>query len=648
MRLKGLMKKAGAVLLSAAMLCTGVAVLPEFSETGIKAQAASISEKEINDTFSSANTISIGNTVDGFITDGDLNDYFRFTINSSGKVKITLTAYMEWIYMYLYDSNGNELFGSNPKWNSVTERIDTDNEFYLTKGTYYFCLRKDGERTGKYSFKTSFQSSNESFAETGDGSNNNMEKANTVSFNSKYYGMLAINDTKDFSKLTLPSSGRIDIQLEAYMEWIYFTIYDKDGSEVFRVNPKWNGTTNKISESYSLQLIKGTYFAVFERDGDRPGNYNYKLKFTTSNESFLENAITNDNSLDKSNKINFGINYKGQIAINDDKDFYSFDLSSSQRIELSLTAYMKWIYIYIYDNKGNEIYNSNPEWNSTSSTIVFSDRIDLSKGKYYLSIVRDGDRYGNYNFTLNTPASSKPVTLNKTSMSLGKGESFKLTASGGNGGIKWRTSNSKAVTVDQKGNVKAIGTGTAWVTAKGNNGKEKSCKITVKNPPSKISLSKGLVTIGVGEKFSLTSSIPDGSACSKRTYRTSNSSIVKMKRTDWQGDFVGVKPGVAYVTVRSYNGKESTCKVTVKKAPSKVTISKKALTLKVGQTATLSASIPSDAGCAARTFHTSNSSVVKMTKTNWTGSFKAMKKGTAYVTVRTYNGKESSCKVTVI
>ena len=120
-----------------------------------------------------------------------------------------------------------------------------------------------------------------------------------------------------------------------------------------------------------------------------------------------------------------------------------------------------------------------------------------------------------------------------------------------------------------------------------------------------------------------------------------------MTRTDWQGDFVGVKPGTAYVTVKTYNGKESTCKVTVRSAPSSVTISKKAMTLKVGQTASLSCSVPSGSGCASRTFRTSNSSVVKMTKTNWTGSFKAVKPGVAYVTVRTYNGKESSCKITV-
>ena len=241
-------------------------------------------------------------------------------------------------------------------------------------------------------------------------------------------------------------------------------------------------------------------------------------------------------------------------------------------------------------------------------------------------------------------AATVQLTISKSVISLGKGESFRLTA---NKSVKWRTSAPKIVTVDQSGNVKAVGNGTAWVTGKATDGKEKSCKITVKNAPSKITLSKGIVTIGVGEKFSVTSTIPNETACAKRTYRTSNSSIVKMTRTDWQGDFVGVKPGVAYVTVRSYNGKESTCKVTVRKAPTWVSISKKNLTMTVGDTATLSAGIASDAGCASRTFRTSNSGIVKMTKTNWTGSFTAVKPGTAYVTVRTYNGKESSCKVTV-
>lgn len=244
------------------------------------------------------------------------------------------------------------------------------------------------------------------------------------------------------------------------------------------------------------------------------------------------------------------------------------------------------------------------------------------------------------------------VALNKTSMSLGVGETYQLTATvspsnAGNKTVAWRTSNSKILTVTSNGLVTAKGTGVAWITAKTSNGIEKSCKITVKNPPSKITLTKGILTLGVGESFTIGSNLNDGAAAAKRTYRTSNSSIVKMTRTDWVGEFVAVKPGVAYVTVRTYNGKESTCKVTVKPAPTSVKLNKTNITLKVGQSASVSAIIPDNTGCAKRTFSSSNSSIVKMTKTEWTGNFTAVKPGTAYVTVKTYNGKTATCKVTV-
>lgn len=243
------------------------------------------------------------------------------------------------------------------------------------------------------------------------------------------------------------------------------------------------------------------------------------------------------------------------------------------------------------------------------------------------------------------------VTLNKTAMSIGKGETVSVTATAApsnatNKTITWTSSNTKVATVSG-GKIKGVANGTATITAKSSNGKTAKCTVTVKNAPTKVTLTKGILTIGVGEKYEVGSGVNDGAASATRTYRTSNSAIVKMTRTDWVGDFVGVKPGVAYVTVKTYNGKESTCKVTVKAAPTSVKISKTALTLKVGQTSSLSAIIPGNCGCATRTFRTSNSSVVKMTKTNWTGAFKAMKAGTAYVTVRTYNGKEASCKITV-
>lgn len=244
------------------------------------------------------------------------------------------------------------------------------------------------------------------------------------------------------------------------------------------------------------------------------------------------------------------------------------------------------------------------------------------------------------------------ITLNKGQTSLGKGETLKLTATVGpqyakDKSVKWRTSAPKIVTVDQKGNVKAVGNGTAWVTARTVNGKEKSCKITVKNAPSKVSMSKTALTVGVGETYKLSAVLPSGSASSVRTFRSSNNSIINMTKTNWEGQFKAMKTGTAWVTVRLYNGKEASCKITVKPAPKNVYVNKKTINMKVGQTAKVSAYLNSGAACATRTFRSSSPSIVKMTKTNWEGQFKAMKKGVAWVTVRTYNGKEASCKIVV-
>ena len=325
--------------------------------------------------------------------------------------------------------------------------------------------------------------------------------------------------------------------------------------------------------------------------------------------------------------------YTDNISESTDVDYYTFTLYKDSVVNFEFShSYIDsgstyWdMYLYKNNDTYDKLYSESFVGNTKKTETL---NIGLPKGTYYIcvhgsdwsSYSKTSYRYStdDYKFSLSS-GSSTSLKLNKTSVSLGKGESYKLTA---NRSVSWRTSNSNIVTVDKNGNVKAKNTGKAWVTARTSNGVEKSCTVTVKNAPSKITTTKSALTLGVGEKFSLTSSIPNGTACSKRTWRTSNSTVVKMTRTDWQGNFIALKPGVAYVTVRSYNGKESSCKVTVKKAPSKVTISRGAMTMKVGQTATLSAVVPDGTGCATRTFRTSNSSVVKMTKTNWTGSLKA-------------------------
>ena len=79
------------------------------------------------------------------------------------------------------------------------------------------------------------------------------------------------------------------------------------------------------------------------------------------------------------------------------------------------------------------------------------------------------------------------IKLNKTSLTLAKGKTYALKATispekATTKAVKWTSSNTKVATVDNKGNVKAIGKGTAIikVTATDGSNVQKTCKITVK------------------------------------------------------------------------------------------------------------------------------------------------------------------------
>ena len=299
--------------------------------------------------------------------------------------------------------------------------------------------------------------------------------------------------------------------------------------------------------------------------------------------------------------------------------------------------------------------NSTVTWSSTDSKVaeVSNGKITAKgTGTAVISATAFGGKSARCTVTVRNAPSK--VDISQKTLTIGVGESYNLSAvlpSGTAAASRtFRTSSSAVVkmnTTNWIGSFVGVKPGTAWITVKLYNGKEASCKVTVKKAPSKVDISQKTLTIGVGESYNLSAVLPSETAAASRTFRTSSSAVAKMTKTSWTGSFVGVKPGTVWITVRLYNGKEASCKVTVKKAPTWVSLGKSSMTMKVGETASLSAIIAKDAGCAARTYRTSNSSIVKMTKTNWTGSFKAVKPGTAWVTVRLYNGKESSCKIVV-
>ena len=239
----------------------------------------------------------------------------------------------------------------------------------------------------------------------------------------------------------------------------------------------------------------------------------------------------------------------------------------------------------------------------------------------------------------------KSVKFNKNGITLGVGESYTLITTIENGDISqvaFTTSDRKVATVDNNGKITAVGVGTSKITAKTYNGKTASCTVTVKKLADSITLNKTSITLGVGEKYDLNSSIPNNTAAYYRLYYSNNTAIAPVQKS---GGLVTAKTaGTTTIRCKLSNGKEAICKVTVKSAPSRVTVSDKSATLKVGQSKTLKATLNNNAYSYRSTWTSSNTYVATV---NSTGKISAKSQGTATITYKTYNGKTASCKLTV-
>ena len=244
-----------------------------------------------------------------------------------------------------------------------------------------------------------------------------MDTATKLSFNTKYAGKISDNNTKNFYKINLSASGRIRVKSNANIQGVYYRIYDSNGKELWNRNPSWNSGSEMITVDYNIDLTSGIYYLVLEKCYYYVGNYEFTVTYTNANETYTEKSGGSNNLITQANKVSIGTKYNGQIAANDDKDFYKFDLQTSGTVTLQSNANVGRLHYIIYDGDGTEIWNTDEYWNDSSEQIALNKDIVLTSGTYYLGIVKDNyyGYTGTYTFILSF---------------LSSGESFKETQEG--------------------------------------------------------------------------------------------------------------------------------------------------------------------------------------------------------------------------
>lgn len=161
-----------------------------------------------------------------------------------------------------------------------------------------------------------------------------------------------------------------------------------------------------------------------------------------------------------------------------------------------------------------------------------------------------------------------------------------------------------------------------------------------------VSLSQAELSITVGENASLSYVItPSNASVKDVTWKSSLPSVATISQS---GRVDAVAEGKAIITITTKDGsKTASCSVTVKPVSvSSVTLDKESITLKIGETATLNATVmPENAANKKVSWSSSNASVATVDSN---GKVTGISVGSAKITVTTDDGgKTASCSVAV-
>ena len=251
------------------------------------------------------------------------------------------------------------------------------------------------------------------------------------------------------------------------------------------------------------------------------------------------------------------------------------------------------------------------------------------------------------------------IKLNKSIINLSKkGKTAKLKATvlpnnAYNKSVTWKSNNTKVVTVDRNGKIKATtNKGTTYVNAIAKDGRKIRTRIlvVVGKKVKKITLNKSSVTLNKGAKnrtFQLKKAIKNKNATYKGvSWYSSNKNVATVNSN---GKVTIKHRGKVVITVKAKDGsnKSAKCKFTVKQLVTKLSYNNKKQVKEVYKNKTIKFAVtvvPSNANNKGLTYSSSNKKVATV---NSKGVVKGIKAGTVTITAKAKDGSRKVVKLTV-
>ncbi|MCM1180997.1 MAG: Ig-like domain-containing protein [Clostridium sp.] len=263
------------------------------------------------------------------------------------------------------------------------------------------------------------------------------------------------------------------------------------------------------------------------------------------------------------------------------------------------------------------------------------------------------------------------ITLDSTSKTIKVGDKVTLKATvepsdATDSSVTWSSSNTKAATVDQKGNVTAVAAGTAviTVTAKDGSGKSAACTIKVEEKDKedkddkddkqdekveRIKITGATKKVAPGKKITLKAEVYPENAANKAVKWTVNNS--KYASVNSKGVVTTKKAGKGKkVTVTATSLEDGSIKAVykisiMKNAVKKIKLSAKKTTLKKKQSVTIKAKFTPSKGISKELTWTSSNP--KVATVNAKGKVVAKKKGKTKITAKAKDGSGKKATITI-
>ncbi len=344
-----------------------------------------------------------------YIYNGKANRHvYRMELPASGRVTFKGNFYVKArVFINIYDIDGNQCgthlggYGG-----SETRNYQLDKYVDLNYGTYYLVIQATDGSEGNYSFTTKFELANETYSETLYGyDNDSMANASTVGIGAPITGFLAANEKTDYYKFFVPQSGRVRFSGSFNIHNTYIYIYDAEGNRVDQIGGIANSQTGIYKLDKSLDLIRGNYYMCVEKTSGYTGFYNFRLTHTESGEYNESQDGPRNNDMYSATALTMNKAFAGQIAENDDVDYYSFTVSSRRTIYITGTFNMTSEYVYLYDADGNRVAGDmGGRANSQTGKFELSKSMTLDAGTYYLCVKRYSGNTGNYTIKVSDQA----------------------------------------------------------------------------------------------------------------------------------------------------------------------------------------------------------------------------------------------------